>query len=121
MSCDVNVLRKFSHLPCITSAWSHATSRDVDFIKIQILNAGRGHEFEIASDGACGLRVLYLVLDWLEHRSEAAKWRDFKHPKIKSAELYSAAMKLLCTKGNDPVHLKDFIIIFLIQTFREMY
>jgi hypothetical protein len=107
MSCDVGVLRKFEALPCITSAWSHATSRAVNFINIQVRNAGRGHELKIAADGACGLRVLYLVLLWLEHRSETATWRDFELPDVESTDLYNAVMKLLRTEGTDPVHFKD--------------
>ena len=109
MRCDVSAIRKFVELPCITSAWSHATSRAVDFINIQILTAGRDCEYEILSDGACGLRVLYLVLFWLKNRSKTARWHDFCHPIINSTDLYAAVMKLLCTKGKDPVHSKDFL------------
>jgi hypothetical protein len=109
MSCDVKVIGKFANLPSICSAWSHAPSRAVDFVKIEVLTAGRDYEIEIPSDGACGLRVLYFVLCWLKNRSDTEKWRDFRHPVIESTELYSAAMKLLDTTGKDHVHSKVFL------------
>lgn len=120
MSCDVtSSLRLFGDLDIVASAWSHVSSRNIDFIKVQIPNYGCTLSFKIKPDGACGLRVLHCILEWeAQWRSgKRVSWDEFSRnpPKIESRDLYAAVIKL-CSR-QIPLNLRTTMKKFDREVF----